>query len=65
MIPEPQMPTYEDLLWPTLKALESIGGSASIQELCQGRRETRPKGGAKHCHRDRGGEVVRGGRDSA
>ena len=33
MIPEPQMPTYEDLLWPTLKALESIGGSASIQEL--------------------------------
>ena len=32
---------------------------------CQGRRETRPKGGAKHCHRDRGGEVVRGGRDSA
>ena len=33
MIPEPQMPTYEDLLWPTLEALESIGGSASIQEL--------------------------------
>ena len=33
MIPEPQIPTYEDLLWPTLKALESIGGSASIQEL--------------------------------
>ena len=33
MIPEPQMPTYEDLLWPTLKALERIGGSASIQEL--------------------------------
>ena len=33
MIPEPQMPTYEDLLWPTLKALESFGGSASIQEL--------------------------------
>ena len=32
MISEPQMPTYEDLLWPTLKALESIGGSASIQE---------------------------------
>ena len=32
---------------------------------CQGRRETRPKGGAKHCHRSRGGEVVRGGRDSA
>ena len=34
-------------------------------EYCQGRRETRPKGGAKHCHRGRGGEVVRGGRDSA
>ena len=33
MIPEPQIPTYEDLLWPTLKALERIGGSASIQEL--------------------------------
>ena len=33
MIPESQMPTYEDLLWPTLEALESIGGSASIQEL--------------------------------
>ena len=30
---ESQMPTYVDLLWPTLKALESIGGSASIQEL--------------------------------
>ena len=27
------MPTRDDLLWPTLKALESIGGSASIQEL--------------------------------
>ena len=35
------------------------------EPTCQGRRETRPKGGAKHCHRDRGGEVVRGGRDSA
>ena len=33
MIPESQMPTYEDLLWPTLKALEGISGSASIQEL--------------------------------
>ena len=33
MIPEAQIPTYEDLLWPTLKALENIGGSASIQEL--------------------------------
>ena len=36
-----------------------------VLNTCQGRRETRPKGGAKHCHRDRGGEVVRGGRDSA
>ena len=44
---------------PQIKAspVESVG--------CQGRRETRPKGGAKHCHRGRGGEVVRGGRDSA
>ena len=33
MIPKSQIPTLEDLLWPTLKALESIGGSASIQEL--------------------------------
>ena len=37
----------------------------SIRTGCQGRRETRPKGGAKHCHRGRGGEVVRGGRDWA
>ena len=28
-----QLPTYEDILWPTLKALEVSGGSASIQEL--------------------------------
>lgn len=28
-----QPPTYQDLLWPTLKALEKLGGSASIQEL--------------------------------
>ena len=33
MVPESQIPTYEDLLWPTLKALEQAGGSASIQEL--------------------------------
>ena len=32
---------------------------------CQGRRETRPKGGAKHCHRGLRGEMVRGGRDEA
>ncbi len=29
------VPTYEDLLWPTLKALEARGGSASIQELSE------------------------------
>ena len=29
------IPTYIDLLWPTLKALESRGGSASIHELSQ------------------------------
>lgn len=29
------IPTYEDLLWPTLKALEARGGSASIQELSE------------------------------
>ena len=33
MIHESQIPTYDNLLWPTLKALESAGGSASIQEL--------------------------------
>ena len=33
MSPKSQTPTFEDLLWPTLKALERIGGSASIQEL--------------------------------
>ena len=32
---EPQLPTYENLLWPTLKALEVRGGSASIQELSE------------------------------
>ena len=33
MIPDSQIPSREDLLWPTLKALERSGGSASIQEL--------------------------------
>ena len=33
MIQKSTIPTFEDLLWPTLKALEGIGGSASIQEL--------------------------------
>lgn len=30
-----QIPTYKDLLWPTLKALEDRGGSASIYELSE------------------------------
>ena len=30
-----QIPTNQDLLWPTLKALETKNGSASIQELLQ------------------------------
>ena len=30
-----RLPTREDLLWPTLKALEARGGSASIQELSE------------------------------
>ena len=30
-----EMPTHMDLLWPTLKALEVRGGSASIQELSE------------------------------
>ena len=33
MTDQPQIPTYEDLLWPTLQALTARGGSASIQEL--------------------------------
>ena len=32
---EQQLPTFEDLLWPTLKVLEKHGGSASIQELSE------------------------------
>ncbi len=32
---EHQPPTYVDLLWPTLRALEDLGGSASIQELSE------------------------------
>lgn len=34
MLPS-DMPTYQDLLWPTLKALEDKGGSASIEELSE------------------------------
>ncbi|MDE0290977.1 MAG: restriction endonuclease [Candidatus Dadabacteria bacterium] len=30
-----QIPSYDDLLWPTLKALEARGGSASIQEISE------------------------------
>lgn len=30
-----RIPTYEDLLWPTLEVLKSSGGSASIQELSE------------------------------
>ena len=33
MSPDAQIPSREELLWPTLKALEISGGSASIQEL--------------------------------
>ena len=32
-MPHTDLPTFDDLLWPTLKALKSKGGSASIQEL--------------------------------
>ena len=48
-------------------APDEAGNSSDLVEPqgCQGRRETRPKGGAKHCHRGRGGEVVREGWDSA
>lgn len=30
---EVQVPSYDQLMWPTLKALKALGGSASIQEL--------------------------------
>ena len=45
-----------------IAALERMGDEWT---KCQRRRETRSKGGARHCHRGRGGEVGRGGRDSA
>ena len=32
---EKQLPVYQDLLWPTLRALEERGGSASVQELSE------------------------------
>ncbi len=32
-MPHTDLPTFEDLLWPTLTALKSRGGSASIREL--------------------------------
>lgn len=32
---EQKLPTYEDLLWPTLRALRARGGSATIQELSE------------------------------
>lgn len=35
-MPNAPLPTYKDLLWPTLKALEAKGGSASIEELSEG-----------------------------
>ena len=35
MTKKQKIPTYDDLLWPTLKALEALGGSASIQELLE------------------------------
>lgn len=34
-MPDSRMPTFQDLLWPTLKALEEKGGSASIDELSE------------------------------
>ena len=32
---ETKIPTYQDILWPTLKALEATGGSASNEELAE------------------------------
>lgn len=32
---DPEIPTYADLLWPTLSVLKKSGGSASIQELSE------------------------------
>ena len=32
---EPKIPTFEDLLWPTLEVLKKRNGSASIQELSE------------------------------
>ena len=30
-----EIPTYTDLLWPTLKVLEALGGSASVREISE------------------------------
>ena len=32
---EEEVPAYQDLLWPTLKVLKTLGGSATIQELSE------------------------------
>jgi restriction system protein len=29
----PRVPTYDELMWPALKALKAMGGSASNEEL--------------------------------
>ncbi len=32
-MPELQMPVYHELLWPTLRAVRDLGGSATIKEI--------------------------------
>lgn len=32
-MPDPAVPTYDQLMWPTLGALKQLGGSGSIQEI--------------------------------
>jgi restriction system protein len=32
-MPEESVPSFQDLLWPTLEALKALGGSGSIREI--------------------------------
>ena len=35
MADAPSVPSYADLLWPTVKALRALGGSGSINEIVE------------------------------
>jgi restriction system protein len=31
----PKVPQYHELMWPALTALKELGGSATVQEMCE------------------------------